>query len=173
MIMKNTPRCEPIFELIIDDTIVPGYYISKFGNVYKLSNTDLLKSIKLSKNTNNGRLVFNIIFSPTLFGYSYASSGSHNKCSRQVYLHKALMNTFRPIDEFPPISKAAWKKTPKEAKQLIKDCILINHIDHNYLNNDISNLEYATPMQNSHAAVKHYNGNTANAKKFKYESNMK
>ena len=36
--------------------------------------------------------------------------------------------------------------------------MIINHIDHDTSNNHVDNLEYVTPRQNCHEAIKHYGG---------------
>lgn len=85
-----------------------------------------------------------------------------NTIEYNVSAHNLVMNAFRPIDLNPPIALQEWETTPENAKQLIKDCIVINHIDHNPMNNNISNLEYVTPRQNANKAKIYYGGNVTN-----------
>lgn len=94
-----------------------------------------------------------------------SKNGKCIKCD--INAHKLVMDAFKPIDDNPPypITKEDWDKTPESSKQMIRDCIVINHIDHNPLNNRIDNLEYTTPRENARKARDHYGGNVANKTK--------
>ena len=66
-----------------------------------------------------------------------------------VRYHRAVMESWRPMDKFPPIPKEDWDKTPETAKQFIKDSAYVDHIDGDTSNNHVSNLRWCTPLQNS------------------------
>lgn len=80
-------------------------------------------------------------------------------CQRTMSIHKLVANTHMSVDDFPPerISDC-YHILPESVKQWIRETVIINHIDHDPTNNDISNLEYVTPRENCHKAVKQYGG---------------
>ena len=87
-------------------------------------------------------------------------SGMNGKCcQRTMSIHKLVANTHMSVDDFPPkrISDC-YHSLPESVKQWIRETVIINHIDHDPTNNDISNLEYVTPRENCHKAVKQYGG---------------
>ena len=96
----------------------------------------------------------------------YKLQDNSPKVSKTCHVHQLVMSAFRPMDEHPPDKlKKCWNNIPEDAKNWIKQTVYINHIDHDPSNNHVDNLEYVTPRENSHAAVKYYGGNTANKNK--------
>ena len=78
---------------------------------------------------------------------------------REQCLFKLVANTHMPVDEFPPERLAdEYPSLPESVKQWIRETVIINHIDHDTSNNHVDNLEYVTPRQNCHEAIKHYGG---------------
>lgn len=150
-------------EVVVAEKIHPWYLVSNYGSV--ISNLSG-KLIKLDYH--NGRGVSKLYFPLNFFigtshdGYNYATEG-RNKLRKNVYVHQLVMFAFKPIEKFPPEElKDCWHHIPEPAKIWIKNTITINHIDHNPLNNHVSNLEYVTQMQNSRKAVEFYGGNLNN-----------
>ena len=67
-------------------------------------------------------------------------------------VHRLVASAFLSLDDNPKqigISLEDWNMMTERARQLIKDCMHINHKDHDKTNNHISNLEYMTPQENS------------------------
>lgn len=114
----------------------------------------------------------NIAFPEDFFeDYQYAKNTKSSNVTKEMYVHQLVMHTFRPIEKYPPKTlEKCWDDVPLEAKKYIKECSVINHINHNTEDNFVDNLEYCTPKENSRAAVKHYGGNTVNKSKPKVDS---
>ena len=74
---------------------------------------------------------------------------SKKHCKVNVRYHRAVLESWKPIDKYPPIPKEDWDKTPETAKQFIRDSAYVDHIDGDTSNNHISNLRWVTPLQNS------------------------
>jgi len=107
--------------------------------------------------------------------YDYASpkGTSSSKCCRRLSIHQIVMETFKPIDKYPPEKlKDCWDDIPEIARYWIKESIVINHIDHDPTNNHVDNLEYTTQRGNAHAAIKFYGGNHNNKHKNKKNVNQ-
>lgn len=103
-----------------------------------------------------------------LEGHVYNKTKNNKTTKKRMNIHQLVMNTFKPIDEYPPKSlKLCWDKIPKEAKNWIKQTVFINHIDHDPTNNTLENLEYVTPQENTRKALKHYGGSF---KRIEYKS---
>ena len=73
----------------------------------------------------------------------------------QIKYHRAVMEAWKPIDENPPIQMEDWNNTPESAKQFIRDCAIIDHVDSNTRNNHVDNLEWTTPKDNQHSRKKY------------------
>lgn len=166
--------------VIIHGKEISGYFVSECGKVFtsyslqkhpitkKFCKMSSEKLIELSPSLKNGykRLSFTVPKEDFIEEYSYSSRSSNSKNVRiDQYIHSVVIKTFRPIDSFPPEQlKNVWNDLPDVAKEWIRDTVIINHKDHDPLNNHITNLEYVTPKQNTRKAVKFYNGNVVNKK---------
>ena len=69
-------------------------------------------------------------------------------------IHKLVMWHFNYLDDNPEqigITIDEWESMPERAKEIIRQSLEINHIDHDVTNNKLSNLEYVTKVENSQA----------------------
>lgn len=122
-------------------------------------------STKINKTSGSVKCLYvKLTCPPDLFeNYNYFVSSNSTNILKEVFAHQLVMWTFKPMDTHPPDRlEPYWNDIPEPVKLWIKDCSLINHIDHDPTNNHIDNLEWATPEENSHKAVKFYGGNVAN-----------
>ena len=79
----------------------------------------------------------------------YVVAGMRGKSYR---VHRLVVSAFLSLDDNSEqigISSEDWNKMPVKARQIIKDCMHINHKDHDKTNNHVSNLEYMTPQENA------------------------
>jgi len=69
-------------------------------------------------------------------------------------MHKLVMWHYNYLDDNPEqigITTDEWESMPERAKEIIRQSLEINHIDHNPTNNKLSNLEYVTKVEKSQA----------------------
>jgi len=89
--------------------------------------------------------------------YNKLKEGRPNKAGMFVAkfpMHKLVMWHFNWIDDNPEqigITTDEWLSMPERAKEIIRQSLEINHIDHDPTNNKLSNLEYVTKVENSQA----------------------
>ena len=135
-------------------TVIPGYYADKTGIVVGKTGKVLSKYSCPGIYGHRGKMQ-KLAFSTdeSTFGdYNYRKP-CKGKRSRSVHMtiavHRIIMETWKPIDEYPPIPKKDWDKTPESAKQFIRDSAIVDHIDDDTHNNHIDNLQWVTPLENS------------------------
>tara|TARA_R110000868_G_C10557192_1_gene736531 strand:- start:60 stop:566 length:507 start_codon:yes stop_codon:yes gene_type:complete len=152
--------------IVVDGKVYGGYSVSNYGNIIthkKQVGGNIgwcfdpnYKKIKKARRQNRGMSV-SLTFPKDFFEYDYRITGSSkNSITRDRRVHQIVMETFCPIDENPPVSMQEWEQTPKSIKKIVRECIFINHKDHDFTNNRLDNLEYVTPRQNTRKAVEHY-----------------
>ena len=86
-------------------------------------------------------------------GSKYYKRLTKDPTKTTIYLkyHRAVMEAWKPIDEYPPERlKDCWEDIPEEAKQWIRESAIIDHIDGDTFNNHVDNLRWVTPKENSH-----------------------
>ena len=152
--------------IVVDGKVFNGYSVSNYGNIVTHKRQcggsvgwiydPEFRKIKTARRQNRGMSV-SLTFPKGFFDYEYRAAGkSKNSTVRDRRVHQLVMETFCPIDENPPVPIEEWKQTPESIKQIVRECIFINHKDHDFTNNRLDNLEYVTPRQNTRKAVEHY-----------------
>ena len=148
--------------------MIDGYKVSNMGRVRGPKGNVLIPVCKKNpyKKTKDGNqeessedykkqksasaLRVTISFDDDIFpDYKYSKRSYKGRSRLTINIHKLVMDAFKPIDEYPPISKEEWDKTPESAKQLIRDTVFIDHINDDPYDNRVENLRWVTPLQNS------------------------
>ena len=154
----NNDEWRPVIKQGIE---IPDYYINKKGECYSLK-TNKIKTPSKSFNYLEGRKTLKCLDyslmadNKLILDYNYRKKGRNNY-KFNIKVHTAVMNAWKPIDEYPPIPKEDWDKCPDSAKQFMKENAIIDHIDDDPTNNHVDNLRWSTQKQNCHW-VKHSKG---------------
>lgn len=89
------------------------------------------------------------------FVYKSTDGKGSSNSSVRISTHRAVMETWKPIDEYPPDQlKDDWDKAPESFKQWVRDTAFIDHIDDDPTNNYLDNLRWVTPLQNHYRRKK-------------------
>ena len=142
--------------------IIPHYFVSKDGRILstRTSKHKILNPTYDTKDPRSTYLVPRAVGcrvdkskNPELFSeYDYDNTNpsvrNKNLVAINVLIHRAVMEAWKPIDEFPPIPKEEWDICPESARQFIRQSVMIDHIDGNTRNNHVDNLRWITPKDN-------------------------
>ena len=112
------------------------------------------------------RLPWDFFHDINMYGSEYQypiqgkESNMNGKCvQRTISIHKLVANAHMSVDDFPPERIAdVYHTLPESVKQWIRETVIINHINHDPTDNRVENLEYVTPRENCHKAIKQYGG---------------
>ena len=157
----------------------PGYEISSYGRCVSHWKMDRRKSqrcdgnyldesynrfigsrsSKIGKNyiSVNLRRPYGLEESHPLSYYNKLSEGKPDKggmVRTGLPIHKLVMWHFNYLDDNPEqigITTDEWLSMPERAKEIIRQSLEINHIDHDHTNNRLDNLEYVTKVENAQA----------------------
>lgn len=142
----KTPMKTPIHRL----KLLKGYTIFEDGTTIGPSGRILTPASKSGRHKSkitdySYRFYFPIGYFPD---YSYQRKG--NRETKTIPVHRVVMETFRPIDEYPPEElKDTWNDVPEEWRGWVRKTALIDHKDNNPFNNHISNLRWSDTLNNS------------------------
>jgi hypothetical protein len=130
--------------------IIPDYFISKDGRVYSTKSNKFIYVTELRES--NGRLKsckVDVVVPEDLFeDFTHSKRGSSSP-RMSIALHRGVMETYKSIDEYPPIPKEDWDKCPESAKQWIRDTAIIDHKNDDPSNNHVDNLKWVIPKDNN------------------------
>jgi hypothetical protein len=161
---------ETLRPVIWRDKEVPGYQFNIKGELWSDKTNKFLKpqyevARFASGEVRKTSVKYNLTIPTGYFeDYNYTTYGLEDTSWEVMTIraHRAMMNTFRPIDEYPPEELAdTWNAVitpdmvgkpliPQAWKQFVKDTVVVDHWDDNPLNNSIDNLRWCTSIENSH-----------------------
>ena len=126
-----------------------GYQCAEDGTIIGPRGKSLTQSSKKGRHGNitdySCRFYFPIGYFPD---YSFQRKG--NRETKTIPVHRVIMETLRPIDKFPPDElKDTWDNVPEEWRKWVRETAIIDHIDDNPANNDVTNLKWITNLDNS------------------------
>jgi len=135
---------------------IPYYYCNILGQIFSTKTNKFLApkpkwSARLKEEGNRFRCYSYILSIPKgLFeDYDHRARGKKHSPAISVDAHRAVMETWRPIDKYPPEMVAeCWEETPEPAKEWIRRTSYVDHIDDNPANNHVDNLRWVMPIEN-------------------------
>lgn len=130
--------------------VIPGYYVSNLGRVLA-KNGKVMEEYRFERTQGGKGAAASVKFSiPSNFFSDYTYCKNSNGRERvNLRIHRLVMDAFRPIDEYPPIPKEDWDKTPESAKKFIRDSVFVDHINDDPFDNRLENLRWVSSVQNS------------------------
>ena len=148
MDLVQQTQSEEIWKPIVRNRkVIPNYWVSNLGRVKSVKK--ILKCRNEVYEERGNRQSVTISIPNELYeGFTYAKKYK-NTSSVSMQVHRLVIETFKPIDEYPPIPKDEWDTTPESARKIIRECCLVDHIDDNPFNNHIDNLRWVTPKENN------------------------
>jgi HNH endonuclease len=135
---------------------LPGYYCNQRGQIFSVKRNKFLApkpkwSARLKEEGNRFRCYSYILSIPKgLFeDYDHRARGKSHSPAISVDAHRAVMETWRPIDQYPPEMVAeCWNEIPEPAKEWIRRTAYVDHIDDDPANNNVDNLRWVMPIEN-------------------------
>ena len=126
---------------------ISKYYITNTGEIYSSHSGKFLKQ-QLSA-SHNQYLMVKVNVPIDQFDYPYAQNRRQKStCRIPIVVHKAVIESWKPVDEYPPIPQEDWDKCPESAKQWIRDTAIVDHKDDDPSNNHVDNLQWVIPKDN-------------------------
>lgn len=158
-------------ELVRFGKVISGYYISKDGSGIIGKKGKYLSSWINS----HGYPTCSISIKSDFFSdYQYKTrtdrSGNQTTISLKIPLHRAVMETWKPIDCDPPKQLVdTWNDVPEEWRQWVRDTALVDHIDDDRTNNHVDNLRWEIPKNNEPNRKKQIMQSETNVDNSQYE----
>ncbi|WLW37238.1 hypothetical protein [Synechococcus phage S-RS29] len=147
-------------------TKVEGYYVRDDGEIWSTkSNKYLSGFVHTEVRTDGTRRPKEIMYSLTVpknmfSDFERQAHKEGNTGKLPLAGHRAVMETWRPIDEYPPDEIAdEWfevitpemvgqPRIPPKTRQWVRDTAAVDHIDDDPTHNHYTNLRWITPKRN-------------------------
>jgi len=155
--MMNIFGEEEFKPLVRFGKMIPGYYVAKDGRGILGKKGKILSVWKDTKGYPTSSVS---IRSDFFSDYTYKTQQKGKNISLKLNLHRAVIETWNPIDENPPESlKEEWNQVitpemvgqpriPQSYKKWVEDTAFVDHIDSDITNNDLTNLRWVIPKDN-------------------------
>ena len=144
--------------------VIPNYFVSEDGRAWN-SKTDKFLKPSVSEATRAdgtkkpAKYRWDVNFKKGLFPdyvHRHKKNMPKDILSMTIGCHRAVAETWMPVDDFPPATVAPfWNDLPEPVKQWIRDTAVVDHIDDNPANNHVDNLRWVTPKENEYNRKKH------------------
>ena len=113
------------------------YYITNDGVVLNSKTNRIIKQHKCGNKNNYDNVYWSVNIS--IKGVVVTTA-----------VHRLVMETWKPIDEYPPDElKDDWDDAPESFKQWVRDTAWVDHVNSDKNNNHVDSLKWVTPRQNS------------------------
>jgi len=164
VVTKNHPDAIEFKPLIQKNKSIPEYYVATCGKYYstKRGGRILDYTRKRRKQGKNYLvpLAFNYSVESDFFDdYAYTSQSNskqgklkNNNINPNCRYHRGVKETWEPLETHcfeVGISPTEWKNLSENCKKVLRASIYVDHLDEDTSNNNISNLKWCTPKENS------------------------
>ena len=143
---------------------IPNYYVTKDGRAYNRKTDKFMKPSPSTANRADGTRVvvkyrWDVNFEEGLYEdyvHRHKKGMPEGILTMTLPCHRAVAETWMPIDDFPPASIAPyWDSLPEPVKQWVRDTAVVDHIDDNPANNHVDNLRWVVPKDNEASRKKY------------------
>ena len=120
---------------------IPDTWCSKDGIIYSQKSNLILSQSKVGNKENYNNFYWSVRIRKV--------NGPKGKFVTTT-VHRLVMETWKPLDEYPPESLADdWDKAPESFKQWVRSTAWVDHEKGNKNNNDIFEMKWTTPRGNN------------------------
>ena len=142
--------------------VIPNYFVSKEGTIIskKTPTEKILNPYFYKTGLKYGTFIVSIdqnthkdLFPNDTYNYCPGMGDGSRKgkvFKRTLYVHQAVIWSWKPIDDYPPFPIEDWEQTPENVKDFVRKSVCVDHIDGDSSNNHIDNLRYTSQAGNNY-----------------------